>query len=61
MAVRELARHRNPDRVEQFLGVLKAFAARDPKAEKGTRHARSWASTSLRSGAAPIPGTWRSI
>src|SRR6266513_3768731 len=37
MAVRELApRHRAPDRVEQFLGVLKAFAARDPKAPKGS-------------------------
>ena len=37
MAVRELApRHRAPDRIEQFLGVLKAFAARDPKAPKGT-------------------------
>jgi len=37
MAVRELApRHRAPDRIEQFLGVLKAFVARDPKAPKGT-------------------------
>ncbi|HCU95081.1 MAG TPA: ATPase [Actinobacteria bacterium] len=37
MAARELApRHRAPDRIEQFLGVLKAFAARDPKAPKGT-------------------------
>ena len=37
MAVRELApRHRAPDRIEQFLGVLKAFAARDPQAPKGT-------------------------
>src|SRR2546429_4767756 len=37
MAVRELApRHRAPDRVEYFLGVLKAFAARDPKAPKGS-------------------------
>ena len=37
MAVRELApRHRAPDRVEYFLGVLKAFALRDPKAPKGT-------------------------
>jgi len=36
MAVRELApRHRAPDRVEYFLGVLKAFALRDPKALKG--------------------------
>src|SRR5213082_3403605 len=37
MAVRELApRHRAPDRVDYFLGVLKAFAARYPKAPKGT-------------------------
>jgi hypothetical protein len=37
MAVRELApRHRAPDRIEHFLGVLKSFAARDPKALKGT-------------------------
>ena len=37
MAVRELApRHRAPDRVEHFLGVLKAFASRDPKAPKGS-------------------------
>src|ERR1700688_5241312 len=36
MAVRELApRHRAPDRVDDFLGVLKAFALRDPKAPKG--------------------------
>jgi len=37
IAVRELApRHRAPDRVEYFLGVLKAFASRDPKAPKGS-------------------------
>jgi AAA ATPase domain len=37
MAVRELApRHRAPERVEYFLGVLKAFALRDPKAPKGS-------------------------
>src|SRR5580704_2062017 len=37
MAVRELApRHRAPDRVEWFLGVLKAFALHDPKAPKGS-------------------------
>ena len=36
MAVRELApRHRAPDRIEYFLGVLRAFAARDPKGPKG--------------------------
>ena len=36
MAVRELApRHRAPDRIEHFLGVLKAFAARDPRVPKG--------------------------
>ena len=37
MAIRELApRHRAPDRIEHLLGVLKAFAARDPRAPKGT-------------------------
>jgi len=37
MAIRELApRHRAPDRVDDFLGVLKAFALRDPKTPKGT-------------------------
>jgi hypothetical protein len=37
MAVRELApRHRAPERIDHFLGVLKAFASRDPKAPKGT-------------------------
>jgi AAA ATPase domain len=37
MAVRELApRHRAPDRIEYFLGVLKAFAIHDPKAPKGS-------------------------
>jgi len=37
MAVRELApRHRAPDRIDQFLGVLKAFTMRDPAAPKGS-------------------------
>jgi hypothetical protein len=37
MAVRELApRHRAPDRIDDFLGVLKAFAMRDPNAPKGS-------------------------
>jgi len=37
MAVRELApRHRAPDRVDYFLGVLKAFAAKDNRAAKGS-------------------------
>jgi hypothetical protein len=37
MAVRELApRHRAPDRIDQFLGVLKAFAAKDSRAAKGS-------------------------
>jgi AAA ATPase domain len=37
MAVRELApRHRAPDQIEYFLGVLKAFASRDTKAPKGS-------------------------
>ncbi len=39
MAIRELApRHRAPERIEEFLGVLKAFAMRDPAAAKGTSH-----------------------
>jgi hypothetical protein len=38
MAVRELApRHRAPDRIDDFLGVLKAFMARDPRAGKGAQ------------------------
>jgi hypothetical protein len=37
MAVRELApRHRAPDRIDDFLSVLKAFALRDPGTSKGT-------------------------
>jgi len=37
MAVRELApRHRAPDRIDDFLGVLKAFALRDPQAPRGS-------------------------
>jgi hypothetical protein len=37
MAVRELApRHRAPDRIDYFLGVLKSFALRDPSAPKGS-------------------------
>jgi hypothetical protein len=36
MAVRELApRHRAPDRIDYFLGVLKSFAARDSRSAKG--------------------------
>ncbi len=36
MAVRELApRHRAPERVDHFLGVLKAFAAKDSRTAKG--------------------------
>jgi hypothetical protein len=36
IAVRELApRHRAPDRIDDFLGVLKAFAQRDPKSPRG--------------------------
>src|SRR6266699_3373276 len=41
MAVRELApRHRAPDRIDQFLGVLKAFSMRDPAAPKGSYSAQ---------------------
>jgi AAA ATPase domain len=37
MAVRELApRHRAPDRVDLFLGVLKAFAAKEARAAKAS-------------------------
>jgi hypothetical protein len=37
MAVRELApRHRAPDRVDLFLGVLKSFAAKETRAAKGS-------------------------
>ena len=37
MAVRELApRHRAPDRIDHFLGVLKAFSARDARGQKGS-------------------------
>src|SRR5260370_11814567 len=40
MAVRELApRHRAPDRIDDFLGVPKAFATRDPAAPKGSHAA----------------------
>src|SRR5215471_1882135 len=38
MAVRELApRHRAPDRIDEFLGVLKAFLARDPRTGKAAQ------------------------
>ncbi len=49
MAVRELApRHRAPDRVDDFLGVLKAFALRDrPAGTAGTR-GRSTGASRLR-------------
>jgi hypothetical protein len=43
MAVREIApRHRDPDRVADFLGVLKAFALRDVRASSGKRLADRW-------------------
>ncbi|HUR73612.1 MAG TPA: ATP-binding protein [Sporichthya sp.] len=45
MAVRELApRHRDPERVDVFLGVLKAFALRDAPATtgRGRASARAW-------------------
>jgi hypothetical protein len=46
MAVRELApRHRDPERVDAFLGVLKAFALRDVDAgpvRRGRASARAW-------------------
>src|ERR1700686_4074058 len=38
MAARELApRHRAPQRIDDFLGVVKAFLARDPAAPKGSQ------------------------
>lgn len=41
MAVREIApRHRDPERVDEFLAVLKAFALRDPAPPKGA--AKQW-------------------
>ncbi|GAA1528150.1 ATP-binding protein [Actinomadura kijaniata] len=44
MAVRELApRHRAPDRIERFLGVLKSFAQSGPEDEaKGRARAHRW-------------------
>jgi hypothetical protein len=49
MAVRELApRHRAPDRIDAFLGVLKAFALRDPKAPKGSSVTPSYCTTRRR-------------
>ncbi len=43
MGVREIApRHRDPDRVADFLGVLKAFALRDVGASGGKRLADRW-------------------
>jgi hypothetical protein len=43
MAVRELApRHRAPDRIEEFLGVLKAFAQADAEPAKGKAAPRRW-------------------
>ena len=60
MAIRELApRHRAPERIEEFLGVLKAFAMRDPAAAKGTSH---WSpgSTCRPAVAGPTPATSRS-
>ncbi|MGH8866904.1 MAG: AAA family ATPase [Actinomycetes bacterium] len=45
-AVREIApRHRDPDRVDDFLGVLKAFAMRaepERSGPRGSRSARPW-------------------
>lgn len=43
MAARELApRHRAPDRIDEFLGVLKAFALAAPENEKRTRSTARW-------------------
>nr|WP_018654371.1 AAA family ATPase [Actinomadura flavalba] len=43
MAVRELApRHRAPDRIEEFLGVLKAFAQAGPEDKSGKARVHRW-------------------
>lgn len=43
MAVREIApRHRAPDRIDEFLGVLKAFALAAPENTKRSRGAVRW-------------------
>src|SRR5215207_7231596 len=48
MALREIAgRHRDPDRVDAVLGVLKAFALREPE-EPGARRSRTAARTGPR-------------
>ena len=42
MALREIAgRHRDPERVDQVLGVLKAFALREPETERRGARART--------------------
>jgi hypothetical protein len=55
MAARTVPRHRAPDWIEQFLGVLKAFAARDPKAPRLAHPAPGHRRPPV--GAAPIPVT----
>ena len=61
MAVRELApRHRAPERIDHFLGVLKAFATRQPGHAEGLDRPPRWASTCPPPAAGPIPVTWRS-
>ncbi|WP_163567839.1 ATP-binding protein [Fodinicola feengrottensis] len=62
-AARELApRHRAPERVEEFLAVLKAFALRSNPADATRRSgtAGSPASTCRPRSAGPTPVTWKS-
>jgi AAA ATPase domain len=55
MAVRELApRHRAPERIEHFLGVLKSFASRDGIEPAGTR-GRGTSRTAKSGGAGASP------
>ena len=62
MAIRELAPAASRPRADrEFLGVLKAFAMRDPTGAEGHRRPLArWASTCPRRGAGPTPATWRS-
>ncbi len=63
MAVRELApRHRAPERIDDFLGVLKAFALRDPNAPRGSTVSAQFGIGDVagRLAAVPTPGTSRS-
>ena len=62
MAVRELAaRHRAPDRIDEFLGVLKAFALRaDARRREAARPLAARHRRAGRAAAGPTPATSRS-